>query len=360
MSLFFLYIFVALFFSFLCSILEATLLSITPVFIESKIKEGKHYAKRLKKFKNNIDLPLAAILTINTFANTLGAAGVGAQALHLWGNTFVTLVSVLLTLSILIFSEIIPKTLGALYWRELAPFASRAIAVLIYNPLYPFILMAKSITKILKKERKDNILSRSEFQVLAESSIKEGLFSNEESKILLNLMRFNVIDVRSIMTPRTMLIAADESQTIKNFYQELKEIRFSRIPVYENEIDNITGYVLKHELFENIIRNAGDNKLKSIRRNILSVNDQMPITKAFNKLINEREHIALIVGEYGETAGVITLEDIIETLVGVEIIDEHDNISDLQMQARKNWEERIKKLGFPVSDEIFEQTKKDS
>lgn len=355
MLLFFLYLSLALFFSFLCSILEAALLSTTPVFIESKIKEGKSYAKKLRHYKENIDLPLAAILTINTFAHTLGAAGVGSQAQIIWGSATVTIVSVLLTLVILIFSEIIPKTLGAIYWKELAPFTSKAISVLIYNPVYPFIILAKSITTILKKDNKKNMLSRSEFQVLAESSIKDGLFSNEESKILLNLMRFNAIDVRSIMTPRTMMVAAEENMSINEFYAERKEIRFSRIPIYQNEIDSITGFVLKHEIFESIIHSAGDNKLKTIRRNILSVNDQMPITRLFNKMINEKDHIALLVGEYGETAGVVTLEDIIETLVGVEIIDEHDNISDLQLQARKNWAERIKKLGLPVSEEIMEE-----
>ena len=346
MLLLFLYLFIALFFSFLCSILEASLLSITPAYIGSKINEGKSYATSLKRLKMQIDLPLSAILTLNTFAHTLGAAGVGAQAQKIWGNQYLSLVSGGLTLIILIFSEIIPKTLGATYWKRLAKFTTISLKILIYSPLYPFIYLSKFITQLLNPNKEESFLSLAEFQAIAERGIKEGLFVEEESKILMNLLRFNRITARDIMTPRTILIAAEETLSIEDFYNHTSELNVSRIPVYDETIDNITGYVLKDELLQNIINNAGSNSLKQIRREIITVNEKMPIIKLFNKLIVAKEHIAILVGEYGETAGIVTTEDIIETLLGIEIMDEQDNIEDMQKQARRNWESRAKRMGL--------------
>ncbi len=351
MGLLFLYLFIALFFSFLCSILEASLLSTTPSYIRSKINEGKKYAKTLRSFKDNIDLPLAAILTINTAAHTLGSAGVGAQAQQIWGNEFVSLISILLTLSILIFSEIIPKTLGALYWKSLAQFTSNSLLVMIYSPLYPIIILSKFLSSILKRRNQDSVLSRAEFQAMAEKGIEEGLFQNEESLILKNFIKFNNIIVKSIMTPRTIIIAADEDMKIKSFYNSISEINVSRIPVYYEDIDNITGFILKDELLQNIINNAGENKLKTIKRDILVVNENLPIIKLFYRLINKKVHIANVVGEYGETVGIVTMEDIIETLIGIEIMDEQDDVEDMQLQARKNWEERMKRMGL-INDDL--------
>jgi CBS domain containing-hemolysin-like protein len=181
---------------------------------------------------------------------------------------------------------------------------------------------------------------------MAEQGVQEGLFKEEESKILLNLMKFNKIIVKSIMTPRTIMVTASEDSTIEEFYNSTKEIKVSRIPVYKEHIDNITGYILKDELLQNMINNAGDNSLKQIRRSIFVVNEQMPIIKLFYKLINQKEHIAIVVGEYGETAGIVTMEDIIETLIGIEIMDEQDDIADMQKQARRNWENRVKRMGL--------------
>ncbi len=341
------YLLVALFFSFLCSILEAVLLSITPSYIGGKIKEGKKVGLALKKFKDNIDIPLSAILTLNTFSHTIGAAGIGAQAQRLWGNEYLSVVSGILTLLILIFSEIIPKTLGANYWKSLAPFTARALYILVYSPLYPFSLLAKGITKLLSPpESRQSILSRSEFQAMAERGIQEGIFKKEESKILLNLMKFNRIITKSIMTPRTIMVAAPEDVSIEEFYNSYDELKVSRIPIYKEHIDNITGVVLKDEVLQNIIDNAGDNLLKSISRDVYVVNEQMPIIKLFYKLIDKKTHLAIVVGEYGETSGLVTMEDIIETLVGVEIMDEQDDIEDMQKQARKNWENRVKRMGL--------------
>jgi len=346
MVLLILYLFIALFFSFLCSLLEASLLSITPSFIAAKVNENKAFGKTLKRFKDNVDLPLAAILTLNTFAHTIGAAGVGAQAQEIWGSEYLSIISAVLTIIILIFSEIIPKTLGASYWKKLAPFTAKTLLILIYSPLYPFIIMSKFITKILNKNKQDDVLSRAEFQAMAEIGVQEGIFEKEESRILMNLMKFNYIVVKSIMTPRTVVVAAPENSTIEGFFEASERIRVSRIPIYKDNIDNVTGYVLKDDLMEYIIDKRSEIQLKSLSRNLMVVNEKMPIIRLFYKFIQEKEHIAMVVGEYGEMSGIVTMEDVIETLLGAEIMDELDNVEDMQKQAMLIWQRRAKRLGL--------------
>ncbi|MFP4604435.1 MAG: CNNM domain-containing protein [Bacteroidales bacterium] len=346
MGLLLVYLFIALFFSFLCSMLEASLLSTTPSFIAAKVNEKKRYGIVLKKFKEKIDTPLAAILTLNTFAHTVGAAGVGAQAQEIWGDEYLSVISALLTIIILIFSEIIPKTIGASYWKGLAPFTATTLQILIYSPLYPFVILSKYITKILNKKKAGAVLSRSEFQAMTEIGIKEGIFKEEESRILINLMKFNNIVVKSIMTPRTVVVAAPQDMTIKQFFEQHEKIRVSRIPIYYEDIDEITGYVLKDDLMENMIEKKMNKKLKGLSRNMMVVNEKMPIVKLFYRLLEEKEHIAMVVGEYGEMVGIVTMEDVIETLLGTEIVDELDNIEDMQKQAMKIWERRAKRLGL--------------
>ena len=346
MILLILYLFIALFFSFLCSMLEASLLSTTPSFIAAKVNENKAYGRTLKRFKDNVDLPLAAILTLNTFAHTIGAAGVGAQAQEIWGNEYLSITSGVLTLLILILSEIIPKTLGASYWKQLAPFTAKTLIVLIYSPLYPFIILSKFITKILNKNKQETVLSRAEFQAMAEIGVEEGIFEKEESKILMNLMKFNYIVVKSIMTPRTVVLAASEDSTIEEFFESSDRIRVSRIPIYKENIDNVTGYVLKDDLMEYLIEKRSEIKLKKLSRNLMVVNEKMPIIRLFYKFVQEKEHIAMVVGEYGEMSGIVSMEDVIETLLGAEIMDELDNVEDMQKQAMLIWEKRAKRLGL--------------
>ncbi len=346
MALLIIYFLIAVLVSFMCSILEVTLLSITPTFLAAKVNENKSFAKSLSKFKENIDTPLAAILTLNTFANTVGAVGVGVQAQLLWGNEYLSLTSGVLTITILIFSEIIPKTLGVNYWKNLAPVVPYFLKAMIYSPLYPIIILAKFITKLLQKDKSQNALSRSEFHAMAEIGVKEGIFKKEESKILMNLMVFNNIDVKSIMTPRTVVFAAEDHLSLQELFEKNEKIRFSRIPVYKKDIDNITGYVLKDDIMQELIEKKPDETLKSLSREIKVVNEQMPIIRLFYKLIEEKEHIAMVVGEYGEMVGIVTMEDIIETLLGTEIMDELDNIEDMQEQAKKIWEKRAKRLGI--------------
>ncbi|MDA3780547.1 MAG: CNNM domain-containing protein [Bacteroidales bacterium] len=346
MTLLIIYFLTALIISFICSIMEATLLSITPSYIFAKKNEKKPFAKSLKKFKEKIDLPLSAILTFNTFANTIGAVGVGVQAQIIWGSEYISIISAVLTISILIFSEIIPKTLGATYWKTLAPATSTGLKIMIYSPLYPIILLAKLVTFILKKNKDQNILSRSEFNAIAQIGIEEGIFKEAETQILTNLMLFSKIDVKNIMTPRTVVLAADENDSVKDFYENFDKLRFSRIPIYNDNIDNINGFILKDDLMQNIINKDFNKTLKSISREIKIINENMPIVRLFYKLIEEKEHIAMVVGEYGEMVGIVTMEDIIETLLGTEIVDELDYTTDMQEQARKNWEKRAKKLGI--------------
>jgi len=347
MGLLFTYLGIALLFSFLCSILEASLLSTTPVHINMKKKQGKKYAGVLEHYKKNIDLPLSAILTLNTFAHTIGAAGVGSQAQKLWGEEYLTITSIILTLIILIASEIVPKTLGATYWKSLGRFTVISLRIMIYSPLYPFIILTNFITKVLRKDSDNtSIISQTEFRAITDSVIEEGIIDEEESQLLQNLMKFRHIKIRSIMTPQVVVVAAEENSQIENFYESHDDIPFSRIPVYKEELNNFTGFVLKDEIMEMIIDERGHEPLKSIVRPIKIVNEEMPIIKLFYKLIDLKAHIAMVVDEYGQVAGLVTMEDVFETLIGLEIVDEMDNVEDMQVLARKNWEERARKLGL--------------
>lgn len=347
MGLLFTYLIIALVFSFLCSILEASLLSTTPVFIKMKIREGKKYAKTLDSYKSNIDLPLAAILTLNTFAHTIGAAGVGSQVQKVWGNEYLTLASLILTLIILIASEIIPKTLGALYWKSLGRFTVITLRIMIYSPLYPFIFLTNFITRLLRRDQEGvTRISKSEFRAITDSVIEEGVIETEESRILQNLMKFQSIQVKSIMTPQIVIEAADEETPIDEWYNQHSDTPFSRIPIYKEELNAITGFVLKDEVMEMIIEKRGEMPMKSILRPITMVHEETPIVRFLSKLIERKVHMTIVVDEYGQVSGLVTMEDLFETLIGLEIVDEMDSVEDLQVLARKNWEDRAKKMGL--------------
>ena len=341
---------VSIFFSFLCSLWEAVLLSITPTYAHVKMEQGSRIGHHLKSFKENIDRPLAAILTLNTIAHTAGAIGVGAQAAVIWSETHPIItqftVPVVMTLAILIISEIIPKTIGANYWKELAPFTVKSL-LFIMAALFPLVWMSQLITKVLKKDKASSVLSRSDFMTMAALGAKEGVFEEAESHIISNLLQFNTVRAADIMTPRTVVKAAAETMTIREFHDANQELRFSRIPVYqEDSKDHITGYVLKTEVLSNIINNNGDKTLESIRREIMVVKRDFPLPDLFDRLMTKREHIALVVDEYGGMEGIATMEDVIETLLGMEIVDELDNSEDMQVLARKNWQLRAKRSGL--------------
>ena len=362
MGLLILFFLLSICFSFLCSVWEAVLLSVTPSFVEIKYKKGTRAGRLLKQFKDDIDRPLSAILTLNTIAHTLGAIGVGAQASKAFGDGHLAIagmempisieafIGAAMTLAILILSEIIPKTLGANYWEQLSGFTVNAINILIYS-LLPLVWLSQFITRKMKKDKSKSILSRADFTAMAEIGEKEGIFRSNESRIIQNLLRLNTIRAKDIMTPRTVVKAADQERSIARFYEANQRLQFSRIPVYMDTKDHINGFVLKDEILSAMIHSKGSQPLKDIIREIMIVNEQMALPDLFNRLIEKREHIALVVDEFGGMAGIITMEDVIETLLGLEIVDEQDNIEDMQSLARKNWEKRAKLLGLIEGDE---------
>ncbi|MDG1729659.1 MAG: hemolysin family protein [Algibacter sp.] len=344
---------VSIFFSFLCSILEAVLLSITPTFINVKKQEGKDYALTLESLKKDVDKPLIAILTLNTIAHTLGAMMVGIEAeslpykIELFGINTVGIVSAIMTFLILVASEIIPKTIGATYWKKLANFTSKALTVLIFPLKWTGILWSLQLTtKLIGGKGHGSVLSREGFLVMADMAHEEGVFQENENTIIKNLLNFKLILAKDVMTPRTVMKTEDEATTVEDFFKRNLNLRFSRIPVYTNDSDNITGLVLKDEIFKEMALDNNKKKLSELKRSIIVVDRNLPIPTLFEKLVESRNHMALVVDEYGSVSGLVTMEDVIETLLGLEIMDESDNVSDLQHLARKSWEVRAKKLGI--------------
>lgn len=338
---------VSIIFSFLCSVWEAVLLSITPAYVETLKERDSPIGKQLDSFKKDIDRPLAAILTLNTIAHTVGAIGVGAQASKIWGESIIStmVVPVVMTLAILILSEIIPKTIGASSWKSLAGFTTRSLKVIMYI-LYPLVWFSELITKSLKKDKDKSVLSRADFTAITKVGEKSGIIAPNESKIIGNLLKFSQVRAKDIMTPRTVVKASDQSTLIGDFYNENKNLRFSRIPIYDGNKDNITGFVLKDKLLSSIIDNKEKDTLGSISRDISVVTEGMNIQQIFDKLMETKEHIALVVDEFGGMSGILTMEDVIETLLGMEIVDELDNVEDMQAMARKVWEKRASELGL--------------
>jgi CBS domain containing-hemolysin-like protein len=350
MTLLILYAVVSILFSFLCSILEAVLLSVTPTFINVKKKENKSYAKGLEELKKDVDKPLIAILTLNTVAHTVGAILVGVQAEKAFGsgNNAVGIVSAVMTVLILVVSEIIPKTIGATYWKQLAGFSTRVLNMMIFVFKWTGIIwILQLFTKLFGKgAHGESVLSREDFHAMADIAHEEGVFEESESVVIKNLLNFKKVQAKNIMTPRTVLKIASEDQNIKDFFEENKELRFSRIPVYKDKSDNITGFILKDDVYKSVAEDKHDLKLADLKREVLVVNRNVPIPKLFEKLVQAKEHMALVVDEYGSVSGLVTMEDVIETLLGLEIMDESDTIEDLQVLARKNWENRAKRLGI--------------
>ncbi|MEP3837323.1 MAG: CNNM domain-containing protein [Algibacter sp.] len=344
---------ISIFFSFLCSILEAVLLSVTPTFINVKKQEGKDYALTLEALKKDVDKPLIAILTLNTIAHTLGAMMVGIEAeslpykIEFWGINTVGVVSAIMTFLILVASEIVPKTIGATYWKQLANFTSKALTVLIFPLKWTGILwLLQLTTKLIGGKGHGSVLSREGFMVMTDMAHEEGVFQENESKIIKNLLTFKEIFSKNIMTPRTVMKIEAETTTVEDFFNKNLNLRFSRIPVYSETEDNIKGLVLKDEIFKEMALGNGSKKLAELKRDIIIVDRDLAIPTLFEKLVETRNHMALVVDEYGSVSGLVTMEDVIETLLGLEIMDESDNVSDLQHLARKSWEARAKKLGI--------------
>ena len=365
MGLLLFYAAISIFFSFLCSILEAVLLSITATFITIKKQENKAYAFTLEKLKKDVDKPLIAILTLNTVAHTVGAILVGVQAkiayAELYGNqshlifgvTFtedlmVGVVSTIMTILILVASEIVPKTIGATYWKQLANFTSKALRVMVFIMKWcGFLWILQLFTKLIgSKGEHRSVLSREDFTAMTNIAAAEGVFEESESTVIQNLLTFDKIEAKDIMTPRTVMKIASEETTIHDFFEANRPLRFSRIPIFKDRDDNITGFILKDEMLESIINNEGEQPLTAIKREILVTSRNKPIPELLKEFVDKNEHIALVVDEYGSVSGLVTMEDVIETLLGLEIMDESDNVEDLQVLARRNWQARAKRLGI--------------
>ncbi|EMI17428.1 hemolysin [Rhodopirellula maiorica SM1] len=339
------YLCVAIGFSFLCSIAEAVLLSITPSFIAERRRDETKSSQRIIQLKENIDRPLAAILSLNTIAHTVGAAGVGAQAAKIYGDQYLGVISALLTLMILVLSEIIPKTVGALHWRRLAGSVAFMVQGLIVLML-PLVWMSEYLTRWLSGNKQQQLVTRAEIAAVAELGTREGLLKQHESRILRNLLKLESITVEDVMTPSTVVIAFEDTRQLSEISEELKTLPVSRIPLYQERRDNVTGFVLRSDLLASVVSGHSDKPLSDFSRPIMRIGEDESITVAFDKLLDSRAHIAMVMDKFGGVEGLVTLEDIIETLLGLEIVDEHDATVNMQELARQRWEMRREKQGI--------------
>lgn len=342
---------IALIISFCCSIMEAVILSASESWAEMKSHDTRYTisAERLLRLKSNIDRPLSAILTLNTIANTIGAAGVGAQATKVFGNAYFGIVSAILTFLVLIFAEIIPKTIGAIYWQKLAFVTAKIINILVVI-VFPFVFISEKISKFISKNKKIVKVSREEIAVLTNMGTRHGVFKESENVIINNLIKLKSIKVKSILTPRTVLAIADENMPIKEFTSHKELMQYSRIPIYSGSLDNITGFVLKYNVLEQLAAGNINLKMLQLKRPIIISYENFSVSSMFEIFLEKKEHISLVVNEYGDIEGVVSMEDIIETLLGLEITDEMDHNTDLQEFAKEKWKIRAKKLNIFVDD----------
>lgn len=359
MTLLLLFALLALVFSFLCSLWEAVLLSVSPTYATREIDAGSATGHHLKRFKDNIDQPLAAILTLNTIAHTVGAIGVGAQANTIWAETNPVLttvvVPVLMTIAILVFSEIVPKTLGATAWQRLTPFTVRCLRTLVIL-LAPFVWVSQFITRAIKRDRPEPVLTRSDFLALAKLGVEEGVIAQTESSIIRSLMRFRSLRVADIMTPRTVVTMAPAEQAIEQYLTDNPDLRFSRVPIFHNEDrEQIGGFVLKNDLLSAVITKRGDQALASVARELIAIPEGALVFELFSEFLEKRRHIALVVDEFGSMQGIVTMEDLVETLLDTEIVDELDHTEDMQAYARRLWRSRASKLGLLEGSEDRDQ-----
>jgi len=325
--------------------MEAVLLSASLSYLKVREDSGNKSATILIKLKQNIDRPLSAILSLNTVAHTVGAAGVGAQVTKVFGEVYFGIASAILTLLILFLSEIIPKTLGARFWRELVGISSHTIRITIFIT-YPLVIISAYITRFLSKDYIEQTISREEISALANIGEEEGVFGEKENKIIQNLIRLKSVKVSEVMTPRVVVSVADENMSLEDFLCNKDLLRFSRIPIYSGNVESITGYVFRQHVFEKLAENHAGLCLKDIKREIVVVFEANQLFNVWETLLEKKEHIALIVDEYGGMDGIVTMEDIIETLLGFEIVDETDTITDMQQYAREKWVARQKKYEF--------------
>ena len=335
MTLLLAYFFLALFLSFLCSLLEAVLLSTPASYSSILAKKNSSQGERLERFKENINRPLAAILTLNTFAHTLGAAGVGAQTLELYGESSVAIASGILTLLILVFSEIIPKTIGSVYWRSLIGNTTLIIEVLIFFT-YPLVLLAEYISNFGQDEA---TVTREEVIAMAEMGEDEGVLEEQETDIIENTLKLKDVKVKDIMTPRSVIFALKSDFTVGQVLEKHETLDFTRIPIFEGNLDVIKGMVNRYEIINRKAEDQFSTRMHEISQEVPFVNENDRIDKVLELFIKNRDHMALVKDDNDILTGLITLEDAIETILGQEIVDEHDSVVDMRDLAESKEQE---------------------
>ncbi|MFT4941924.1 MAG: CBS domain containing-hemolysin-like protein [Paraglaciecola sp.] len=344
MLLLFVYILIALGFSFICSVAEAVILSVSSAYISVLEESDEPTGKLLRSQVDDINKPLAAILTLNTIAHTMGAAGAGAQAAVVFGDAYLGLASAVLTLLILVFSEIIPKTLGAIHWRKLAPITAYFLKFLIWA-LYPFVKLAQKLTSGFSEETPLRGLSRAELSALASLSHEEGQIAVQEASILQNLLNLQNLKMRDCMTHRTVVFSINEEMTVERFFQHHRNVSFSRIPIYEgNDPEKVSGYVLKTDLLLAHATGKSACQVNYFIKDMVTLLGTMPISQAFDPLHKNRGNMLLVVDEYGGLEGIFTNEDLIENLLGIDIVDENDRVVSMKKLAKIMSERREKNL----------------
>ena len=345
MSRLFFYFFTVLGISFLCSLLESFILSVTHAHISLVSKDRPALGKKLSHFKENINQPLSAILSLNTIANTIGAASVGAITLVEFGSNWVAIMSGILTLCILIFSEIIPKTVGALYWKKILVPATFAVQVLIIMT-YPLVVFLEFLSKWLAKAENEDKVSREEVIAMAELGEDEGTIEESESTVIENVLMLDDISVEEVLTPRSVIFAVNKTNSVREVLDKYKDIEFSRIPVYEDGLDNIIGIVRRHVLLKSKAEDQFDVTMGELAKPIHAVEENDSVGDVLDEFVKRREHLFMVKDQFGQVAGLITLEDAIETLLGVEIVDETDSVVDMRKLALDNWrKKRLKSRG---------------
>lgn len=338
-----LYGFIALAFSFFCSIAEAVLLSVSPTYISTLEDQGERSGLILHKLQSAIDRPLAAILTLNTIAHTAGAVGVGAEAAALWGSAAVGIASGVMTLAILVISEIIPKTIGATHWRALAPSMAYMLPPLI-RVLIPFVWLSEYITRAIGGQRQLHVVTQEEVAAMAGLSSASGEMPDEATRMVRNIVALESKTANDIMTPRTVLIAFPQELTVAQLLADHSNLPVSRIPIYDGNIDKVTGFVLKSDILMAEAQDRHETKLAELRRDLKAVPSSTSLSELFRTLLREHQHLVLVVDNFGGTDGVVSGEDLIETILGLEIVDEADVADDMQRLARKQWAHRSKSL----------------
>jgi len=342
MDLLLIYFALAVGISFICSVLEAVLLSVNMSYISVLEKENPKVGMLLRLHKTNINKSIASILILNTIAHTIGAAAVGAQAANLFGNDAVVIISVIMTFAILFLSEIIPKTIGAIYWKQLAPMSAHFIRIFIWMT-YPIIITTLFITDKISKGKDDaNSLTKDELLESMLLSEDDGVIDEKESDFIENILRLDAVKVGDILTPRSVVFALDETMSIKEVMSTQPAIfKFSRIPIYNQSIEDVTGLVLTKKIFKQA--QIDDSVLlESIKKDIFSINENIPVSKALDLFIAKKDHMFLVMDNYDQTEGIVTLEDCVETVLGVEIMDESDTTEDMRELAKIKMKQKRK------------------